>query len=397
MRKFTRNPPDWAWMREGLQTLITEPVYSVGRKSVSAATVKLIGLTIRTLADALGVVENITQEKIAVYASVERSTVTRAVTVLNAVGLFRSHRVGRRWPASHAYNIGLLRTPELRARAAADRRRDVASGHILCATTCAREDLAAGSQEARSSPRARSAVEARMRETPPGARAPGTEPAAVDCADGGPLQSRKPAAATTAPAPRASVRSSLRQQRTARPSGEAGRAVTRALRATRPSVQDDVPIVAGRRVVSGPVWAEGMEPERLSRTNGGGSFSPEQEAQRRRDLRAQAVQIGATNGAPTPGAPLNNPDSRRTLALAAADQLATREERDEAREDIDYETDAKRWRTRQGPAAARRPGDSRACCCEGCGLPNPGTSCPRCGHGNSGQLPSADQNNGHEL
>ena len=86
VRKFARNPPDWAWMREGLQTLITEPVYSVGRKSVSAATVKLVGLTIRALADQFGFVENITQDRIASYASVERSTVTRAVAVLNAAG-----------------------------------------------------------------------------------------------------------------------------------------------------------------------------------------------------------------------------------------------------------------------------------------------------------------------
>ena len=129
VRKFARNPPDWAWMREGLQTLITEPVYSVGQKSVSAATVKLVGLTIRALADQVGFVENITQDRIASYASVERSTVTRAVAVLNAVGLLSSHRVGRRRPASHAHNIGLLRTQDLRARAAADKRRDVASGH----------------------------------------------------------------------------------------------------------------------------------------------------------------------------------------------------------------------------------------------------------------------------
>ena len=126
VRKFARNPPDWAWMREGLQTLITEPVYSVGRKSVSAATVKLVGLTIRALADQVGFVENITQDRIASYASVERSTVTRAVAVLNAVGLLSSHRVGRRRPASHAHNIRLLRTQDLRARAAADKRRDVA-------------------------------------------------------------------------------------------------------------------------------------------------------------------------------------------------------------------------------------------------------------------------------
>ena len=43
--------------------------------------------------------------------------------------LLSSHRVGRRRPASHAHNIGLLRTQDLRARAAADKRRDVASGH----------------------------------------------------------------------------------------------------------------------------------------------------------------------------------------------------------------------------------------------------------------------------
>ena len=116
-------------MREGLRTVIKKRVYSVGRKSVSAATVKLIGLTIRTLADEIGFVENITQEKIATYASVEHSTVTRAVTVLNNLGLLNSHRIGRRRPASHAHDIGLLRTEDLRARAAADKRRVAASGH----------------------------------------------------------------------------------------------------------------------------------------------------------------------------------------------------------------------------------------------------------------------------
>ena len=52
--------------------------------------------------------------------------------------------------------------------------------------------------------------------------------------------------------------------------------------------------------------------------------------------------------------------------LAAADQLVTREKRDEARDGVEYETDAKLWRTRQrsfgqalGRTAARLDGPLR--------------------------------------
>ena len=142
----------------------------------------------------------------------------------------------------------------------------------------------------------------------------------------------------------------------------------------------------GERHLAGREWRATRKSTILDHTGGPrpGSSCPSGGG----DHRAQAVQIGAT----TTGR------GRRTLALTAADQLATREERDETREGIDYETDAKLWQTRQGSfdQDLGRPGESRARY-EGCGLSNPGTSCRRCGHGNSGQPPSADQNNGHDL
>ena len=115
---YRSTPPDRALMRELLDCALgSVKRFEVGGRQVAASVVHHVGLALYVRADAAGIVEGFSVDRIAADVRLDKGTTKRGIAVLRRLRAFRSTRASRRRPACHRINVGGLDWPGVRERA----------------------------------------------------------------------------------------------------------------------------------------------------------------------------------------------------------------------------------------------------------------------------------------
>ncbi len=110
--RYRGQPPERALWREAVELVITTALrgalfFECGSRRVSGSLVVLVALGLYYFADRAGIIQH-SQHDLATRLRVDRSTLSRIITVLKDVGLLRAIRLSRRTPERLAMNIGGL-------------------------------------------------------------------------------------------------------------------------------------------------------------------------------------------------------------------------------------------------------------------------------------------------
>ena len=123
---YNRNPPERVYWRDVVNIVLkkglaTAAVFIVGMRRVTPAIVHHVALTLYYYANAGGVIQT-SHAQVAADCHMDRSTVTRAITVLKRLSLLRGFRTSRRAAETLAMNIGGLTWSAARQQARERRR-----------------------------------------------------------------------------------------------------------------------------------------------------------------------------------------------------------------------------------------------------------------------------------
>ena len=110
--RYRGQPPERALWREAVELVITTALrgalfFECGSRRVSGSLVVLVALGLYYFADRVGIIQH-SQHDLATRLWVDRSTLSRIITVLKDVGLLRAIRLSRRTPERLAMNVGGL-------------------------------------------------------------------------------------------------------------------------------------------------------------------------------------------------------------------------------------------------------------------------------------------------